>query len=142
MEKEQIAILEYGAAKNGAVISSLPSLDCLFVEWKGDILLEEGKEIMLRTKEEIVRCGFSKMISDTSELGAIPEELTQWSEEFWTPQVIEAGLKKSALKLPNNIAGEIMLQEIIDNLQEKTQGLAYFYTNHLEEAFEWIEKEE
>lgn len=142
MKREQIVAMEYGAAKNGAIIFFLPEIQSLLLEWKGDILIEEWIEILTRGIEEVRSRKVTKWIGDTSGLGATTEEHDRWVQEMWTPKVAEAGLKKLSIVLPNDIVGEMTMQEMIDNIKEtatKTNvDLQSFYTTSFEEAVEWI----
>jgi hypothetical protein len=144
MTKEQIAAYEYGAAKNGAIISALPQANAILLEWKGDILLDEWITILTRGLLEIKERKISAWIADTSLLGTIADEHNSWVQETWIPQAIQNGVKKLVVMLPKSAIGEIAMQELMDNLEETTANtqadLQTFYTNNLEDAIAWINK--
>ena len=142
MEKQPIATYGYGAANNGATISLLPELNCILLEWKGDVLLDEWMEILSRGVEEISARKVTNWIGDTSNLGATGEEHNQWTQEFWLPKVTAAGLKKLAVVLPNDVLGEMAMQELMDSLKNSASNdnaaLQSIYTKEMKEALEWI----
>ena len=142
MEKQLIATYGYGAANNGATISRLPELNCILLEWKGDVLLEEWIEILMRGVEEVRLHNVTNWIGDTSNLGATGEEHNQWIQEFWLPKVTEAGIKKLVVVLPNDVLGEMAMQEIMEgvknNSSENKTALQSTYTKDMKEAIDWI----
>ena len=142
MNKQLIATFEYGVAKNGATISLLPDLNGIILEWKGDVLLEEWVEILTRGIEEINTNKVTNWIGDTSYLGATGEEHNQWVQQVWLPKVTEAGLKKLVVVLPNDILGEIAMQELMDDLKNTASNtdssLQSLHTKDIAEALEWI----
>ena len=142
MEKQLIANFEYGVAKNGAAISLLPKLNCILLEWKGDVLLEEWIEILSRGIDEVETLKVTNWIGDTSNLGATGEEHNQWIQEVFTPRLAQAGLKKLAVVLPNDVLGEMAMQEIMDDLKNTaattSSDLDSKYTKDINEAIDWV----
>jgi hypothetical protein len=142
MEKQLIANFEYGVAKNGAAISLLPKLNCILLEWKGDVLLEEWIEILTRGIDEVAARKVTNWIGDTSNLGATGEEHNQWIQEVFTPKLSKAGLKKLAVVLPNDVLGEMAMQEIMDDLKNTAASnnseMDSKYTKDINEAIDWV----
>lgn len=142
MKKELITTFEYGAAKNGATISLIPELNCILLEWKGDVLLEEWIEILTRGIDEVKAHNVTNWIGDTTNLGTTAEEHDQWVQEIWLPKVNEAGLKKLVLVLPNDVLGEMAMQELMENLQNTASNtkseLQSIFTKSIDEAVQWI----
>src|SRR5258706_15067042 len=142
MEKQLIANFEYGVAKNGAAISLLPKLNCILLEWKGDVLLEEWIEILSRGIDEVGTRKVTNWIGDTSNLGATGEEHNQWIQEVFTPKLSKAGLKRLAVVLPNDVLGEMAMQEIMDDLKNTaattSSDLDSKYTKDINEAIDWV----
>ena len=142
MEKQLITKFEYGAAKSGAAIFFLPELNCILLEWKGDVLLEEWIEILSRGIEEITVRKVTNWIGDTTNLGATGEEHNQWIQQVFSPRVFKAGLKKLVVVLPNDVLGEMAMQELMEDLKNTASNndsnLQSTYTNSLTEAVEWI----
>lgn len=142
MKKEQIAVMEYGAARNGATISLLPDLNTILLEWRGDVLIEEFIEILSRGLQEIEERKITNWIADASNAGATSDEHSQWVQEVWVPRAIQAGLKKLLTILPKDILGEMTVQEMTENIREvATQNnidLEFYYTNSFEDAINWI----
>jgi hypothetical protein len=142
MEKKLIATFEYGAAKNGATISLLPELNCILLEWKGDVLLQEWIEILSRGIEEIISHKVTNWIGDTTNLGVTGDEHNQWIQEVFSPKVFNAGLKKLAVVLPNDVLGEMAMQELMEDLQStatsSSASLQSIYTKDINEAVAWI----
>jgi hypothetical protein len=142
MQKELITALEYGAAQNGAVIYLLPELNCILLEWKGDVLLEEWIDILTRGIEEIQTRKITNWIGDTTNLGATSDEHDKWVQDVWLPSVSEAGLKKLVVVLSNDILGEMTMMELMDNVKNKASdtdsNLQSIYTKDFNQAIEWI----
>ena len=142
MEKQLIVNFEYGAAKNGAAISLLPSLNCILLEWKGDVLLNEWIEILTRGMDEVAARKVTNWIGDTSNLGVTGEEHNQWIQEVFTPRLADVGLKKLAVVLPNDVLGEMAMQEIMDDLKNtaanNNSDMQSKHTKDMNEAIAWI----
>ncbi|HEY9049175.1 MAG TPA: hypothetical protein VIN08_24910 [Ohtaekwangia sp.] len=141
MKKELIVSFEYGVAKNGAHIYFLPELNCILLEWKGDVLLEEWIEILTRGAQEVAKNKATNWIGDTSNLGATSDEHNKWVQEVFTPMVIKAGLKKITVVLPNDILGEMSMQEIMEDLKNTASSsstMEAMYTKDINEAFAWV----
>jgi hypothetical protein len=143
MKKEKLVNFEYGAAKNGAVISIIPEINTILLEWKGDVLLEEWIEILSRGLTEIENRKITSWIGDTSLLGAVSDEHNEWVQNFWVPKTLAAGLKKLVIILPKDALGEIVMQELIENVKETSSSTVgafqSYYTNNLEEAYTLIQ---
>ena len=142
MEKQLITTFAYGAAKNGAAISLLPDLNCILLEWKGDVLLEEWIEILSRGIDEVEARKVTNWIGDTSNLGATGEEHNQWIQAVFTPKLSKAGLKKLVVVLPNDVLGEMAMQEIMDGIKDSAvssnSDMQSKYTKDINEAIDWI----
>ncbi len=142
MKKQLIANFEYGAAKNGATISLLPDLNCILLEWKGDVLLEEWIEILTRGAEEVEAHKVTSWIGDTSNLGVTGDEHNQWVQEVFTPRLVKTGIKKLIVVLPNDVLGEMAMQELMEDLKDTTASnnsdMQTKFTKDINEALNWV----
>ena len=142
MKIHLIKTFEYGAAKNGGKLWLLPEINCFLFEWKGEVLLEEWIEILSWQIQEIIERKVANVIGDTTSLGPIGEEYTQWAQDTYLVKIASAGLKKLAIVLPNDPLGKMSMQELIDNMKanysEGNPLLQINYTNDVWEAMQWI----
>lgn len=142
MKKQLIATYEYGAAKNGATIFHLPELNCILLEWKGDVLLEEWIEILNRGAEEVASRKVTSWIGDTTNLGATGDEHNQWVQQDFTPRILKAGLRKLVIVLPNDVLGEMAMQELMEDLKNTAASnksdMQSNFTKDINDAVEWV----
>lgn len=145
MKKQLLANFEYGAAKNGAAIFLLPELNCILLEWKGDVLLEEWIEILTRGAEEVEAHKVSAWIGDTSNLGVTGDEHNRWVQEVFTPRLVKTGIKKLIVVLPNDVLGEMAMQELMEDLKNTTvsnnSDMQSKFTKDIKEALRWVKSD-
>jgi SpoIIAA-like len=72
---------------------------------------------------------------------AVVPELQEWTAQTLTPQLIDLGLRKMALLIPEELIANLALQQSVDEItdemeQEKAFEMRYF--DKIEEARKWL----
>ena len=142
MERQLLRKFEYGAAKNGGSLWLLPEINCVLFDWKGDVLLEEWIEILMYQLGEIESHKIFGAIGDTTNMGPTGEEHDRWVQEVYQAKIVSTGLRRLAIVLPDDVLGEMAMQEMIENMKnrksERDSELQIRYVNNVEEAILWM----
>ena len=79
----------------------------------------------------------TKWIGDTTHLGVIADEDLEWINTKWFPTLLQAGIKKMAVILPNNVFGQMNVEDIMGTVDTST-GFESRYFDGIEDATNWI----
>lgn len=78
-----------------------------------------------------------KWIGDTTYLGVIAEEDLEWINTKWFPTLLESGIKKMGVILPDSIFGKMNVEDIMGTVDTST-GFESKYFNNSEDAVSWL----
>jgi hypothetical protein len=104
------------------VVELLPQLRTVFIDWKdfpGSANFRTGMDQII---EAMAQSGFTKVLSDTTRLGAIAPEDQEWSVVDWNPRALAKGFSAIALILPQDAFAQFSIDEVMQNASEAQAG--------------------
>ncbi|HMV80660.1 MAG TPA: hypothetical protein PK453_20245 [Leptospiraceae bacterium] len=78
---------------SNAVISCDKEVGAVVVVWK-KVTPAEYKEVLETGLEKLKELKLENWFADTSNHGAVSQELQSWVDKDWTPRALKAGLKR------------------------------------------------
>jgi hypothetical protein len=112
------------------------ALDCWVLTWNAYVFSDEYREINTRVLERLENRTMHKMIRDTRKLNIISAKDQEWFSEFVAPQLVLAGLKYSAVILPENQLAKMAVEDIVHRLNPKIVDTRFF--GDMDSAREWL----
>jgi hypothetical protein len=93
----------------------------------------EGMEILLQA---MIHFKTSKMVSDTTYMGALLPEDQEWAASHWYIRASKIGFSHNGIIIPSDIFTEMSVQGTLDAIEDKVTVTRYF--DNLEDAMVWI----
>jgi hypothetical protein len=106
-------------------------------QFKKPIFGEEFRTVLNTGLQIMEEYGAIKWLSDDRNNSAIPPEDADWAQNDWFPRVLEAGWQQWAIVLPENVIGQMDMQQFIEN--ETAAGIEVQVFPDLDEALAWLE---
>lgn len=105
----------------------------LYLNWKGfqleDDIYEAGEQVL-----QIFRgLDCSKVLNDNREVVGPWNKASEWTQSYWFPEMIKAGLNQFAWVFPDNIFAELSAQKAMPNTELIHKFKSY------EKAEQWLE---
>jgi len=114
----------------------LTDIEAVVNIFQGFLTPDEFKEVCLNGIDAMVHHKSAKIIADTRELEAMPEESQKWVQEVWFGKAGEQGLRTLAFIVPSDIFGQMSME--MTNEGANTGGIEIRYFDSLDNAKEWI----
>lgn len=114
--------------------------EILSLTWLLNPTSEEIRSGLNTGSDFVKENGVKKWIGDTNLLGVIAEEDMEWINNEWFPSLLAAGIKKMAVILPDNVFGQMNVEDIMGTVDTST-GFESRYFDNVEEATSWILEE-
>jgi hypothetical protein len=108
---------------------------CVYAEWRGFANSSEFRASTMRILESIKSIGASALVSDNRRLEGVTEQDQLWIRDTWTPLVVNSGLKRIAVVVPQRGLGKIASEQILSQVGMKAFSTRTFTT--VSEAMEW-----
>ncbi len=106
------------------------------IHWAQPPTSAEFREVLSKGLEIIQGNKLQRWIGDVRQLGAILDEDQKWSNEVWFPKAIEAGIKRMAVVIADDIFNQLSVEEIMSKVE--AVDLTSHYFSAIEEAREWV----
>jgi len=106
------------------------------IHWTQPPTSAEFREVLSKGLEAIQSNKLQRWVGDVRQLGAILEEDQKWSNEVWFPQAIQAGIKRMAVVIADDIFNQLSVEEIMNKVE--AVDLTSHYFSNLEEARSWV----
>ena len=112
----------------------------LFETWTSKMLTEDiYKEEMLHKKDLLNQHKPIFILDDISRTNfSISPELQAWTEELFVPILMNLGVKKYAIILPQSIFGQVSMEQTVDEVQEHDLGIEFKYFDSVSNAKDWL----
>ena len=115
------------------------NIDCIVSEWLTPPTSSEFREGMHASIEMMKEFKTGKLISDTTNLGAMSPEDMEWSSTEWVAEALKVGYHKFACILPQDIFTLMSVQETMDKVKpDQLVDVKYF--SDRKEAEKWMKK--
>jgi hypothetical protein len=121
----------------GVATVSWDELDqVVLVEWDGWAKTAEFEQLLDAEVKALQAHSGSRLLADCRRQRALNQAAQFSAEQEWSPRVIEAGLKRFAVVLPESDQAAAQLRERLGRLPKGGFKMAYFTS--LEEARKWL----
>ena len=112
-------------------------LKCMKIGWSGEYMSgEDYRAILMRLLDVLEVKGGSRMLFDMRNMPVMSPEDQAWVQSEWMPKSLKAGLKYSAVVMPQRALSRLTLRHIAKDASEIERQRAYFET--LDEAAAWL----
>lgn len=108
----------------------------VYVEWDGWANTSEFRGLLDAELRALSEHQCTSLLADCRRQRVLNLADQQWGNEVWLPAVIEAGLKRFAIVLPESEIAAGHLREHLDHVTQMQVG--YFAT--VEEAKDWLQR--
>lgn len=108
---------------------------CVYAEWRGFANSSEFRASTMRILEAIKSIGAAALVSDHRRLEGVTEQDQLWIRDTWTPLVVNSGLKRIAIVVPQRGLGKIASEQILSQVGMRVFSTRMFTT--VSEAMEW-----
>ena len=110
----------------------------VFVVWEGWAKTAEFEELLEAEVRALKEHSGSRLLADCRRQRALNQATQFTAEQEWSPRVIEAGLKRFAVVLPESEQAAAQLRERLDQLPKGGFKMAYFAS--VDEARKWVSR--
>jgi len=116
--------------------------DCksVFLSWKTTPLSDEFRHVMDKLIEGMAENKTGKILTDTTNMGAIDPDDQQWSVTDWLERALKVGYNRLALILPDEIFTQMSVNDIISQV-EGTNPVSIQYFNNIPDARAWLKSQ-
>ena len=108
-------------------------------EWSGFSTFEKSQEGNMKSLELIQQKRTRKWLVDSRKGTVMTQDTLKWINEVFNPMVVQAGVKKIAVVLSDNVFSQLGVKNISTHLEEYDLEIHNF--NTLAEAEEWLRKQ-
>lgn len=120
-------------------VKYLEDKNIVYSNWTADFLsVDDVKKGALLGLKFIKDNNAFGLINDNRELEGAWDEANDWIAEVWMPQAIEAGLKKFAHILSENLFAQLSAEFMGDNNSRKEDEFALKMFDNYEDAEKWV----
>lgn len=109
----------------------------LLVTYKNRAANEEYRLNLDKQVELVRQHRFTKVVFDLRKMGVLSAENQQYTSQVYMPQVTKAGLKHSALIVPEDIFGEASAKNVTTRVKNEVD-LSLQYFKDLNQALAWL----
>lgn len=118
---------------SNAVINYDKEAKAIVVTWK-KVTPSEYKEVLDTGLEKLKSLKLENWFADTTNHGAVSQELQGWVDKDWTPRALKAGLKRLSYNLPESVLSQMSIDSLIQVMGDVTVRA---FPNY-EEAKKWL----
>jgi hypothetical protein len=108
---------------------------CVYAEWRGFANSSEFRASAMRILEAIKSIGAVALVTDNRRLEGVTEQDQMWIRDTLTPLMVNSGLKRIAVVVPQRGLGKIASEQILSQVGMKAFATRTFTT--VSEAMEW-----
>jgi hypothetical protein len=113
------------------------TLKCMRIGWSGAYMSgADYRAVLLRLLEVLERKRACRMLFDMRNMPVMSPDDQAWVQAEWMPKSLKAGLKYSAVVIPERALSRLTLRHIAKDASNIERERAYFET--LDEASAWL----
>lgn len=124
-----------------AVVDVYPEQKLLYLTWKGNAVGDSFRTPVLKLIEATREHGLVYFLSDTRNMGPILYHDTEWVEREVLPQLIQAGLRRSAVLSSHDVLNNIAVDNMVASIPREAPYTVAFF-GEPEPALQWLYKDE
>ena len=109
----------------------------LLVTYKNRATNEEYRLNLDKQVELIRQHRFTKVVFDLRKMGVLSAENQQYTSQVYMPQISKAGLKHSAMIVPEDIFGEASAKNVTSRVKNEVD-VSLHYFKDLNQALAWL----
>jgi hypothetical protein len=110
----------------------------VYLKWGSMVDEQEFREAMDKVIDLMKENGTGKILSNSTQLGALSEEDQVWSVEDWLPRALAIGYSAIAIIVSEDIFGQMAVEDVLNSVSEKSPIKIQYFDNE-EKATEWME---
>lgn len=124
-------------------ISILSEINCIFCVTKGFQPSPVYREQADKQIEAFAKFNAHGIIWDLREAEVITQEDQDWTINDWQPRAVQAGYRRGAIVIPQNIFGHLSVKRVISQVQssDKYVDVSVQYFTDTPSAYEWMKSE-
>ncbi len=113
--------------------------DCksVFLSWNTTPASDEFRFVMDQLIDGMADRNTGKILTDTTNMGAISAEDEQWSVTDWLERALRVGYRSLAILLPNEIFTQLKVNEVVAQT-EGADPVTVQYFSDLSDARKWL----
>jgi hypothetical protein len=123
--------------ENRSVTLSLLENTVLLVTYKNRASNEEYRLNLTKQVELVRQHRLAKAVFDLRKMGVVSAENQQYTSEVFMPQITKAGLKHSALIVPEDIFGEASAKNVTSRVKNEVVFSIHHFKD-LNQGLEWL----
>jgi hypothetical protein len=123
--------------ENRSVTLSLLENTVLLVTYKNRASNEEYRLNLTKQVELVRQHRLAKAVFDLRKMGVLSAENQQYTSEVFMPQITKAGLKHSALIVPEDIFGEASAKNVTSRVKNEVVFSIHHFKD-LNQGLEWL----
>ena len=100
---------------------------------------DRWKELMKTGIDAYKKHDCNKWLSDDRGNSALKDEDEKWAQEYWEPQILEAGWDYWAILMPEKAIGQMTLERLKGRYEDKGVEVKVF--SDTDEALGWLEEQ-
>ena len=109
----------------------------LLVVYKQRATNEEYRVSLDKQLEFVRQHRFSKVLFDLRKMGVLSAENQQYTSQVYMPQITRAGLKHSAMIVPEDIFGEASAKNVTNRVKNEVVYSMHYFED-LDQALAWL----
>jgi hypothetical protein len=109
----------------------------LLVTYKNRATNEEYRLNLDKQVELIRQHRFTKVVFDLRKMGVLSAENQQYTSQVYMPQIAKAGLKHSAMIVPEDIFGEASAKNVTNRVKNEVAVFLHYFKD-LNGALAWL----
>ena len=109
----------------------------LLVVYKQRATNEEYRVSLDKQLELVRQHRFSKVLFDLRKMGVLSAENQQYTSQVYMPQITKAGLKHSAMIVPEDIFGEASAKNVTNRVKNEVVYSMHYFED-FDQALAWL----
>lgn len=134
---EKVEVKPHILFENRSLTLAMLDGTILLVSYKNRASNEEYRLNLTKQVELVRQHRLSKAVFDLRKMGVLSVENQQYTSEVYMPQVTKAGLKHSALIVPEDIFGEASAKNVTSRVKNEVV-LSIHHFRDLNEGVSWL----
>jgi hypothetical protein len=112
------------------------SIRCAVLQLDRYVAGEEFRKAADSTLKLLERRHACKLLTNSSDMKALPQEDQRWVDEDWRPRATAAGLRYNAVVIPKSPTAQLTVENMMKRVPAGVIEFAYF--SDIEEAKAWL----
>lgn len=108
----------------------------VLMEWRKFVIGTDFRQGLDKGLQLVQEKQSTRWLADLRKLGVVAQEDQQWSNENWFPRAINAGLRRMAIVMPENIVSKWSVEKIMEKVPGTNLTVHYF--DNIEKAKQWL----